>query len=73
MSLSLTNKVTTGTWNLALFIWNVAPVVCDVPWYLTGLVFRTAPFDLDISSYDKSSSTSQLIYCKSRDLQKFLK
>ena len=28
--LSLIDKVTTGAWSLVLFIWNVAPVLCDV-------------------------------------------
>ena len=78
--ISLTGKITIGTLILALLIWIISLVVCDVTWYLIGLVFGTALYILDISviTHDKSwpwqiSSISQLIKGKSRDLQKLLK
>ena len=68
MILSFLDKVTTGT---------VAPVVCIATSCTGGL--RTALNVLDISEtthlfdHEKSSSISQLINGKSRDLQKLLK
>ena len=76
---SLTGKVTTGTETLALFTWNVALFAEVATSYLTGSVFGTALDVLDVSDitqyldHDKSSSISQLINGKSRDLQKLLK
>ena len=66
--------MTTGTYTLVLFIWNVAPVVNVV---YTGL----SPFSSgvlyisDITQYFdhlKSAFISQLINDKSRNIQKLL-
>ena len=79
MVLSFTDKVTTGTKNFALFIRNVALFAVAVTSYSTGSVFGTALDVLDILDitqyldHDKSSSISQLIKGKWRDLQKLLK
>ena len=61
-----------------MFIWNVAPTVSVASTAVTGGLAGTAGvFDiLDIMQsldHHKSSSISQLIKCKSRDLQKLLK
>ena len=77
--LLLIDKVTTGKWSFALFIWNVALFVVVATSYLTGLEFETTLHVLDTSDitqyfdHDKSSSISWLIKGKSRDLQKLLK
>ena len=76
--LSLIDKVTTGVQWLALFIWNIGPViVCDVNSYTTESAFGSTVLNvLDTSviilflSHLNSSSISQLISDKSRDLQK---
>ena len=82
MTLSLIDKVTTGTQSFALFIWNVTTFACiaDTSW--TGGLASGFPVILDFiniwdiihsSDYDKSSFISQLINGKWRDLQKLLK
>ena len=73
----LIEKVTTGTWNLALFIWNVVPVVCIASTSKSGRLAFGLPATLgaiDISDiihsfdHDQSSSVSQLINGKSKNL-----
>ena len=82
MILSFIDKVTTGAWSIALFIWNIAEVICVSAAARTGglaleLAVTAGALDIsDITQYldhDKSSSISQLINGKSRDLQKSLK
>ena len=74
--LSLIDKVRTATWSLALFIWNVAPVVYIAFNRLSPLT----PGIIDMSDiiihsfdHDKWSSVLQLIKDKSKNLQKILK
>ena len=78
LMLLLIDKVTTGTYFLAQFIWNVALAAHVAS--LVGLGRSTATAAvidiLDIMQcldHDKSSSISQLIISKPRDLQKLLK
>ena len=79
--LSFIGKVTTGTLSLALFISNVARVVgpsgrCAIGWFAAGWVGVSVLFNSSdiMHSFDhnKSSSFSQFIKGKSRDLQKLL-
>ena len=74
MVLSLIDKVTTGTQSFALFIWNVGPVVAAVPCWTGGLPTALNVLNISeiihLSDHDKSSSISQLLNGKSRDLQK---
>ena len=66
MILSLRGKVTTGTYSLAVFIWNVALFVVVALSYLTESIFEIdldVLDTLDITQYldhYKSSSISQL-------------
>ena len=82
MILSFIDKVTTGAWSIALFIWNIAEVICVSAAARTGglaleLAVTAGALDIsDITQYldhDKSSSISQLINGKLTDLQKLLK
>ena len=73
----------TGTYSLALFVLNVAPVVCIASLVWTGgltFEFSASACVIDISDIivhsfelEKSSSISQLINDKSINLQKLLK
>ena len=65
--------------NLVLFIWNVALVAAVTTWYTSGLAFGSVVLnvlyisDITLSFVHlKSSSISQLINGKSRDLQKLI-
>ena len=72
------NKVTIGTENLVLFIWDVGPGVFVAAVAGLGVLAITASV-LDISDimksfdYDKLSSISPLISGKLKDLPKLLK
>ena len=71
-------QVITGTWGLALFIWKVLPVVCIASLAeLGGLAATLVVIDISDITHSfqngKSSSNSQLINGKPRNLQKLLK
>ena len=75
--LSLIDKVTTLTYNLAILISNIAPFVAVTTLYFTGPLFRSTSLNvLDVSDiiqyvdHVKSSFISQLISSNSRDLPK---
>ena len=80
--LSSIDILTTATWSLVVFIWNVAPVL-DISgttrvgglaaWLATIVAVLNISDIMQPFNRDKSRSISQLIKGKSRDLLKFHK
>ena len=78
LMVSFKDKGITGTLNLVLFTWNIAPIVFVGGTLSLAAELAGTPGVLDISEltqspdHDKSCSISQLIKGKSRDYQKLL-
>ena len=62
--LSFIDKVTTGTWNIALFVWNIAAVICVSATAGTGglaLELAVTAGALDISDISKLTDLQKLL------------